>query len=109
MGPNENTGGGSGGGYAPDPIIPKAKKLFTNLKMSDEEWKKLEDMLDELTDDCMGGALYKKLCNSAALNGNFISFQFVEEKEAIYEPSTRTLKLNKNMDSNELFLSLIHI
>lgn len=52
----KNTGGGSGGGYAPDPIIPKAKKLFTNLKMSDEEWKKLEDMLDELTDDCMGGA-----------------------------------------------------
>ena len=27
--------------------------------MSDEEWKKLEDMLDKLTDDCMGGDLYK--------------------------------------------------
>lgn len=52
--------------------------------------------------------LYKKLCNSAALNGNFISFQFVEEKEAIYEPSTRTLKLNKNMDSNELFHEMLH-
>ena len=80
--PNENTGGGGGGGYQPQSIAPKAKKLFTNHNMSDEEWKKLEDMLDKLTDDCMGGNLYKKLYNSTALNGNFISFRFVEEKEA---------------------------
>ena len=59
--PNENTGGGGGGGYQPQSIAPKAKKLFTNHNMSDEEWKKLEDMLDKLTDDCMGGNLYKKL------------------------------------------------
>ena len=84
--PNENTGGGGGGGYQPQSIAPKAKKLFTNHNMSDEEWKKLEDMLDKLTDDCMGGNLYKKLYNSTALNGNFISFRFWKKRKQYMTP-----------------------
>lgn len=48
--------------------------------------EELEDMLDKLTDDCMGGNLYKKLYNSTALNGNFISFRFWKKRKQYMTP-----------------------
>lgn len=60
-GPNENTGGGGGGGYQPQPIAPKAKTIFRNSSMIDENWKVIEKMLDKIMQNCMGKGLYNGL------------------------------------------------
>lgn len=98
--------GGGGSGSQPINIAPRAKALFRNPSMTDADWNSLESLLNKIMDDCMGEGLYRGL--SGFLKGNTISFQFTSDNEAVYNPGNNILKLNRNMDSNELFHEMLH-
>lgn len=103
----ENPEGGNGeGGSGTNEIVDKAKKLFKNDNMTTADWNKLGDLLSYIMDDCMGEALYNGLLKF--LNGNTISFQFTSEIGAAYNPGSNSLKLNGDMNSNELFHEMLH-
>ena len=105
---SQSGGGNTGGGGTPPivPVAPKAKAIFHNSNMTETDWKKLEEFLETIIDDCMGEGLYSNLLTS--LNGNSIFFEFTSEKDAAYDPTTGILKLNLYMDSNELFHEMVH-
>ncbi|WP_294619423.1 hypothetical protein [uncultured Bacteroides sp.] len=84
----------------------KAKNIFQNSELSEQDWKLLEVRLDSIIEKCMGAGLYNSLLDS--LNGATIIFQFSDNKDAAYRPETNILKWNKEMDSNELFHELFH-
>ena len=98
--------GGGGSGSQPTNIAPRAKALFRNSSMTDADWNRLESLLNKIMDDCMGEGLYRGL--SGLLKENTISFQFTSDNEAAYNPGNNILKLNRNMDSNELFHEMLH-
>jgi hypothetical protein len=40
---------------------PYAQEIFKNADLSDDDWKKVEDMVKKIMEDCMGGRLYSEM------------------------------------------------
>ena len=109
-GPNENTGGGGGGGYQPQPIAPKAKTIFRNSSMIDENWKVIEKMLDKIMQNCMGKGLYNGLVD--VLKGKTITIEFNSGANGAFgkrsEDGSFGITLGKQMESNCLIHEMMH-
>ena len=118
-GPGEGGGNGGGnggnGGYVPIPpeggtqpmTAPNARKIFSG-DLTEEQWKKLENMLKKIINDCMGEGLYKELSKIFNSN-NKISFNFSDkEKGAKYSPINNVITFNPNMESGTLLHEMMH-
>lgn len=106
---NNHTGGGGGGstsgGYIPQ--TPKAKAIFRNSKMTENNWLALEKMLNKMTGTSIGNALYNKIIET--LNSKTIIFEFSEGTSSQFDPSLSTLKLKTNASSGVLFHEMFHL
>ncbi|MFV0538509.1 MAG: hypothetical protein ACK5M3_14245 [Dysgonomonas sp.] len=106
---NDNGSIGSGGGSG---TAPKAKAIFRNSNMTNENWELLEKMLDKIMKDCMGEALYNGLANS--LNGKTLTIQFIPSGTGSYfsynsyDGSTVGISLSTSMESNQLYHEMMH-
>ena len=108
--PNENTGGGGGGGYQPQSIAPKAKTIFRNSSMINENWRVIEKMLDKITQNCMGKGLYNGLVD--ILKGKTITIEFNSGTNGGFgkrnEDGSFGITLGKQMESNCLIHEMMH-
>ena len=102
--------GGGGSSSNPPPLAPKAKAIFRNSNMINQNWEKIEKMLDKITNDCAGEQLYNGL--KKLLNGKTLTIQFVDPKEGSsfnFNGSTAGIKLTTDMESNQLFHEMVHV
>ena len=115
VGGDSGTGGGGSGNSGGSgvssgtSIAPKAKAIFRNSNMTDENWEVIENMLDKITETCMGKNLYNGL--KEKLNGNTFTIQFVNDKSSSFsfDGSTSGIKLSAEyMESNHLLHEMFH-
>lgn len=97
---------GGGGATPTPPQVPKAKRLFRNSNMSDANWKKLEEMIEKIMNDCMGGALYNGL--NAALGSGTIPIQFGNDPNGSNYNSNNGIMLTQTAHSSSLFHEMFH-
>lgn len=98
-------GGGNGGGNngsGSSTIAPKASKLFRSMLLPAPDWKILEERINKIILDCMGGTLYNALIAKGKINIKFTS------DASSYNPSTNTIYLNNKKESNQLFHEMWH-
>lgn len=104
-------GGGGGGGTSPvNPaqIAPKASSIFRNSKMTEQNWKVLENMLDKIMVDCLGGELYNGL--KSFLKGKTLTIQFKEGSDGGFgmQGESVGISLGMQMESNQLLHEMFH-
>ncbi|GHU79777.1 hypothetical protein FACS1894145_4650 [Bacteroidia bacterium] len=116
----DNGGGGSGngsGGYAGGndnttpsgntETVPKAKKIFRNSNMTEDNWEKLEKMIEKIMEHCLGRALYNSIVSE--LNGGTVTIQFNNTDGSSFDVANGGISLSMNMQSNQLFHELWHL
>ena len=105
-------GVGGGSSSSGSDTAPKAKEIFRNANMTNENWELLEKMLEKIMKDCMGEALYNGLANS--LNGKTLTIQFIPSGTGSYfsynsyDGSTVGISLSTSMESNQLYHEMMH-
>lgn len=97
----------SGGGSTPSTVKPQgnlSKKAFSDdSKLTPEQWKNVEDMLNKINNDCMGGKLIGNLDGSIKLTYDS------GLKNPKYNHGTNTLKMNNfNNESPATLASFLH-
>jgi len=98
---------GGGGNLSPVNVAPKAKKIFRNSNMTEENWKNIERMLEKIMEECMGEALYNGL--SGYLNGNTLTIEFVPDWDSEFTVNGSHIKIGmKYAQSNVLFHEMFH-
>ena len=86
-----------------------AKEIFKNDEMSEEEWEEIDEMLDMMMEDCLGGNLYNALKKdlgdkklqieiSDGLNGGF----------GTLDNNSTGIIIGKQMDSSQLLHEMMH-
>lgn len=101
--PFQGGGGGSGGGTSGTgsfSLSPNADKIFKSIPF--DKQKSVEQAINKIMLDCMGEALYKALAKNYWININFVTGY------SSYTPTTNTINLNINMESNQLFHEMWH-
>lgn len=100
-------GGGGGGGGGGGPSAPKAKKLFRNNNLTETDWKALEDMINKIMADCMGGKLYNSLYNE--MEGGKLDFRFGNNPVIAggFDVNSQSITINSR-DSGTLFHEMFH-
>lgn len=88
-----------------DSNTSKAKKIFRNSNMTQENWKKIEKLLEKIIENCLGKGLYDGLVNE--LNGGTLAVQFGNTSSFNHTNGTLTIDMN-NMESNRLFHEMWH-
>ena len=89
----------------------KAKAIFRNSNMTEQNWEIIERMLDKIIATCMGENLYNGL--KQKLNGNTLTVQFVDDESSSFHFDGNTnvsgIKLSAiNMESNHLMHEMFH-
>lgn len=106
---NESGGGGSSSGGSSGgssmPVAPKAQAIFRNSGMTEANWNVVERMLDKITADCMGQALYNGLKKS--LNGKTLTFQFIDKGNSAFDLSGG-IRLRTDVVSGEFLHEMLH-
>ncbi|MDR0893605.1 MAG: hypothetical protein LBN24_13520, partial [Mediterranea sp.] len=108
---------GMGPGYnnsSPTSVAPKASKIFRNSKMTLENWKVVEKMLNKIIENCMGNALYQAIVKD--LDGKTVTIEFANLPKGTNgqfgpDPATGAvgIKINTNTkESNVLFHEMWH-
>lgn len=110
---DNNEGGGGGGGSNPDNpdnpsnIAPKAKKIFRNSNMIEENWRVIENMLEKIMEDCMGNTLYNGLVEK--LNGKTLTIQFNLGQAGSFGQQGESVGISLGkQESNQLFHEMVH-
>ena len=93
-----------GGGVDPDDedlsvVAPKATKIFRNSKMTEENWKVIEKMLDKITENSMGLALYNGL--KSVLNGKTLAIQFITSGNSSFDLGGAGIRLRMDVESGQ--------
>ena len=110
-------GGGGGGGGDGDSscssataasVAPKAYNIFRNSKMTEQNWKNLEVMLDRIIKDCLGGELYNGL--KSFLKGKTLTIQFKAGTDGGFgmQGESVGIALGMQMESNQLLHEMFH-
>lgn len=94
-------GGNSSGSSTTSSTAPTASKLFKST-LSKSDWQALELRVHKIMIDCMGGTLYNSLVHSGKIQIRITS------EASSYNPATKTINLNKDMESNQLFHEMWH-
>lgn len=93
----------------PETPKTKAKDLFRNKNMSEQNWGVVESMIEKIMDDCMGTALYNGLMTF--LDGKTLTIQFGDDgySSFSFDGSQAGIVLDvNNMESNHLFHEMFH-
>ena len=100
--------GGGGGGTTPSQVSPQgdlAKSVFSNKsRLTPEQWKNIEEMLNKMNNDCMGGRLV------GALKGSNIELIYDSGiKNPKYNHMDKKLKMNNfNSKDNAVQALFLH-
>lgn len=91
-----------------DEISPNAKELFNNSNMQREDWLNLENMLEEIKDDCLGGNLFNALKN--LLYGSTMPIQFTDIISPNYASFDQIggITLSRGAQSFHLLRAMMH-
>ena len=104
-------GGGSnngGNGGSNSSASGRAQLIFENENLQNDSWKVLNLMLDSIIVECMGENLFNQIKDK--LNGQKVTFQYVNGKESSYNDKTNTLKIGvDNPAIDVLFHEMIHL
>lgn len=105
------SGGGGGGNVTTNPvsnIAPKAKAILRNSNMNEENWKRVEDMITKIMEDCLGEGLYNGLKN--ALNGKTLTVEFTSGNSSsfFFDGATAGISLSMSGGSDHLFHEMWH-
>ena len=100
-----------GGGVDPDDedlsvVAPKTTKIFRNSKMTEENWKVIEKMLDKITENSMGLALYNGL--KSVLNGKTLAIQFITSGNSSFDLGGAGIRLRMDVESGQFLHEMLH-
>lgn len=110
--PDDDASGGStsvgGGTSGVEGASTSASGIFSNDNFTNESWNMADYLLEDILDDCMGGALYNGI--KEKLNGEKITLRFSENDGSSYNWNSKTLSLSVNqLESNVLFHEMFHL
>lgn len=97
-----------GGGTTPSNVSPQGdicKKLFSDKsKLTKEQWKKIEDALKDINNDCMGGKML------GAIKNNSITLIYDKNlgPNGQYNAKEKTLRIKQFDDHDLLESSMLH-
>ena len=100
--------GGGGGGLPSTPVGPQgnlSQKLFSNdSKLTKEQWQKIEEVLNDINSDCMGGKMLGAMTTSSIklIYDNQLS------SNGRYNAADKTLRVKQFDDHNLLESSILH-
>lgn len=106
--PGDCTSSGGGGVPPSTTVSPQgdlSKKIFSNdSKLTKEQWQKVEEVLNNINNDCMGGKMFKDMINS--------SIKLIYDKNLSpngqYNAADKTLKIKQFDKQNELEIAVLH-
>ena len=104
--------GDDDGGDVTPPVTPnpypKATALFRNPNMTNENWQVIENMLNKITQDCLGQALYNGLLEK--LNGSKLAIEFVDGRISAFRLAESKIMIGIDImnESNILFHEMFH-
>ncbi len=106
---NNNSGGEEKGEEEEDPLTSEEvrEKLFDTSSLTDEEEKELDEMLQEIINDCLGEELCRQLIN----NKRTIRINFTPESTSHFRPSNTEswlIEINSLDRSDILLHEMIH-
>lgn len=101
-------GGGGGGSLSGNIKIIKAKKIFRNSKMTDDDWATLEDLINKIMETCMGENLYNGLVK--ILDGKTYVIEITNKKGSSFrlDGGKSGIYLSEKFDIAHLFHEMIH-
>ena len=108
----EGGGGGGGDSSCSDAtaasVAPKAYGIFRNSKMTAENWKVIEKLINKLMEDCMGEELYNGL--KGFLKGKRLTIQFKEGANGSFgfQGTSTGIALGMQIESNQLLHEMFH-
>lgn len=110
--PDDDASGGStsvgGGTSGAEGASTSASGIFSNDNFTNESWNMADYLLEDILDDCMGGALYNGI--KEKLNGEKITLRFSENDGSSYNWNSKMLSLSVNqLESNVLFHEMFHL
>ena len=90
-------------------VAPLAKAIFRNSSMTEANWVVIENMLNKIIANCMGGNLYNAIVN--CLNGKTIIIEFKNGPNGSFDFQNGSAKisLGMQMESNQLFHEMWHV
>ncbi|WP_195667770.1 hypothetical protein [Bacteroides intestinalis] len=98
--------GGSGGSSSS--ASNNTSAIFKNEKFSKNTWEILDNILNEILEDCMGSSLYGSI--KSLLKGDKIEILIVDGLDSSYNWDTKTLSLDINcLESNAFLHELMHL
>ena len=84
-------GGGTGNTAATITTTPLIQAIFKNSNMTEENRKKIENMLEKIIKDCLGNALYNEIKNNALL------YNLIDNRiNIVYNPQAATASFDKS-------------
>ncbi|MDR0334231.1 MAG: hypothetical protein LBI15_12325 [Dysgonamonadaceae bacterium] len=118
-GPGSNGGGGAPGANTgpapalppvntgPNPHAPKASLIFNTSHLTEDEARRLERMLNEMLENCLGQGLYNELAQ--ILNGRILSLDLIIQRKSTYDFNTKKMTLGLiEADFSTLFHEMFH-
>lgn len=87
----------------------KAKKIFRNSNMTDDNWAALENMIEKIMRLCMGKNLYNSLAD--VLDGRTLTTQFNDKNTGSsfsFDGKTSGISLSMDFESNQLMHEMMH-
>lgn len=100
--------GGDGGSSTPSTVSPQgnlSKDVFSsNSRLTPEQWKSVENVLDKINNDCMGGRMVK------ALKGSNIQIIFDSSLKSLgrYENDKKELRVKSFSNVDGLQMAILH-
>ena len=88
---------------------PMSKKIFKNSTFTSEQWKILEEKINEIMQECIGSSLFGKL--SGLLGDKRIVIRFDESAigNYVFDGKSSVLTINPNKDAYYLFHEMFHV
>lgn len=99
---------GGGGNTENSSSANNSKDIFRNENLSNDTWKIINLLIEEIQQDCMGASLYNNIKNH--LSGDKIRILIIDGLESSYNWNTKTLSLGINsLESNVFLHELMHL
>lgn len=88
---------------------PMSKKIFKSSTFTSEQWKTLEEKINEIMKECIGASLFGKL--SGLLGDKRIVIRFDESGTGnyVFDGKSSVLTINPNKDAYYLFHEMFHV
>ena len=88
---------------------PNASQIFRNNSLSEAEWRRLENLLEQMMNSCLGEALFTELANELLRHGSLLFVTFANQDASTFNFRNGLVTLGLGgLDYSILFHEMFH-